>query len=226
MLGTVLVLLTAQAAPYRTGPVEPAPYRTAPIQPTGAVPYRTGPVAPGQAAPYRIGVAQPGYRIAPAAASAPVEAPGWPAPILARTGVSIDAYDPAVEHRWGPDDPYYASTVRGGAAAAQSRQGEMDGGWLIGRAAGEPLYTLQLVDTGQGALEGAWRRATADGSGPTSSGFITLVGREAGRMAIRFLEPGAASPTAVTLERASDGTWRGELSGAQGSSEPVVMRRR
>ena len=198
MLPSVFALLL-QAAPYMTGPAAQAP-------PTA---YRAGEGPP------------PSYNVAPGHTP--------PVPELARTGVNIDAYDRRVEGRWGAGDPFYDGTVLGGAAVAQSRQGDMDGSWNVAAVQGEPLYSVELVDTGQGLVEGAWRAGGAvvgSPSGLMRSGFITMVSREAGRVTLWFLEPRANGPTAVRLERAADGSWRGELTRASGSPLPVVMRRR
>lgn len=146
---------------------------------------------------------------------------------LARTGVTIDAYDKRVESRWGVDDPFYAGTVRGGAAIAQSRQGQLDGGWTLAGPDGSALYVLQLVDAGEGGLEGAWRQAGPDtGARPGRSGYIALISRAAGQVVLRFLEPGAAAPTAVTLVMAGDGSWSGQAAQGAGSATPVRMLRR
>jgi len=196
VIQTALALLLSQAAPYQAGP---AP------QPPAA--YQVTPEAGA------------GYTLAPEMRAPPPE--------LARTGVLVDAYDKRVESRWGADDPFYAGTIRGGAAAAQSRLGQLDGGWTVAAADGAPIYALQLVDAGEGVLEGAWRDVQIGTAAPrpTRSGFIALIGRDAGRVVMRFLEPGAPAPTAVTLELAADGSWRGELARANGAILPVTMRR-
>lgn len=182
---------------------------------TQAAPYRTGPT-PQVSAPYQVGAPSSSYEVAVP-----------PPPELARTGVLVDAYDRRVEARWGADDPFYAATVRGGAAAAQSRQGSLDGGWTVAGLGGPPLYALQLADAGQGVVDGAWRAIGPDGGGgPAASGFIALIGREAGRVVLRFLEPGSSTPTAITVEMTVDGAWRGEMARAGGRPTPVVMRRR
>ena len=189
-------------------------YTTAPA----AQPYRTGPVA---GTPYQVGPGsseEPGTQ-APFTVAPPVN--------LARTGVTIDAYDKRVESRWAADDPFYTSTVRGGAAIAQSRQGQLDGGWTLAGDDGGALYVLQLVDAGEGWIEGAWRKDGAGtANGPAASGYIALISRESGRVVLRFLEPGAAAPTAVTLEPAADGSWRGQAARANGTVTPVRMLRR
>ena len=172
-----------------------------------------------EAPAYRLGPGAPGYNIAPEAVPA--------LPRLEPTGVTIENYDRRVEARFGTADPFYEAVVRGGAAAAQGRQGALDGGWTLVGPAGAELYALQLVDTGEGAsLEGAWRDLRAGGT--RDIGLIALIAREPGRTVLRFFEPGAPAPTVVTLTPFADGTWRGELARPRGGSGPlaVVMRRR
>jgi hypothetical protein len=184
-------------------------------------PYQTGPAATAEA---------PAYRVGPAAGSTYTTTPslGPAPPELARTGVTIDNYDRRVESRWGADDPFYTQTIRGGAAAAQSRQGEMDGSWTLSGAQGEMLYALELADAGYGLVEGAWRAASGGNAAParSPSGFISLASREAGRVTLWFLEPQADAPTSVRLDRAADGSWRGELTRAPKAPVPVVLQRR
>lgn len=214
MLSLLLALLIQQPA-YRTGPVQP----------------------PAVAAPGMPSRATGGYRIAPEAEGAEGDrrAPATPPPQLARTGVLIDAYDRTIESRWGADDPFYNGTVRGGAALAQSRQGPLDGGWTLLGSDGAALFALQLVDTGEGGVEGAWRDARPSTAGPATagpatrpeaSGFIAAISREPGRAVLRFLEPGASAPTVVSVSPALDGRWRGTLARDNGSTAPVEMRRR
>lgn len=209
MLSLALALLVLQPTPGGSAP-QGATYRTGP---TTVTPYAT-PSASSE---------EPTYNIAPAVAPPPP-------PELARTGVLIDAYDKRVESRWGVDDPFYNGTIRGGAAAAQSRQGPLDGSWRLAGADGAALYALELVEEAGGtSLEGAWREdiaATAGAVTPAKSGFINLIGREPGRTVLRFLEPGAAAPTVITLQPMLDGTWRGELARASAAPHPVTMRRR
>jgi hypothetical protein len=143
--------------------------------------------------------------------------------------VNIDRYDRSVEMRWGGDDPFYTSTIRGGAAAAQSRQGPLDGGWTVATTDGGPMFALQLADEGLGLVEGAWRASaggTPGGARPEASGFIALASRESGRAVLRFLEPGAAGPTVISLTPSADGAWRGEVVRGAAAPAPVVMRRR
>jgi hypothetical protein len=205
---SLALLLALQAPAYSVGPAQPA-----------ALAEQPAPVG--------------GYRIAPNAGEdeeGPASAPWFPPPQLARTGVSIDAYDRSVEARWGGDDPFYTGTIRGGAAIAQSRQGPLDGGWTVTAADGTAIFALQLVDEGLGLVEGAWRDAAAaarsGGVRPDASGFIALASREPGRAVLRFLEPGASTPTVISVAPAADGSWRGEAVRGAAAPAPVIMRRR
>jgi len=197
---TALALVLLQAAPASGQPA----YRTGPVAAPAAT-YRTGP-AEAQSSD------EPPYAIAPEALML--------RPKLRPTGVTIDNYDPRVEAFPDPDNRFYEATVLGGAAAAQQRQGPLDGGWRLADREGNALFDFQLVDAGEGQVEGAWRRVGQ----ARRSGFV-LVAREAGRVTLRFFEPGAPSPDVVVLEPALDGSWRGEMTRGAGSS-PVVMRRR
>ena len=181
-----------------------------------AAPYRTGPV-PEPVQPYEADSASSPYKLATAVAP----------PELARTGVNIEAYDRRIEARWGSDDPFYAATVRGGAAAAQGRQGALDGGWTLAAPNSGPLYAFQLSDPGEGTIDGAWQAIGSAGAPARApSGFIALIGRESGRLSLRFMEPRAAQPTVVVVEPTADGSWRGELVRDQALPTPVIMRRR
>jgi hypothetical protein len=214
VISALLVALLVQASPYAIG---------ASAQPAGG--YQTG-TPPGayRAAPGAVSDEENSSGSVTAAAAGYTPSYSVAPPVaLARTGVTIDAYDKSVESRWGADDPFYNGTVRGGAAMAQSRQGQLDGGWTLAGPDGAALYVFQLVDAGEGWLEGAWRAgAKPIGAGPGASGFIALISRESGRVVLRFLEPGAAAPTAVTLEMAADGSWSGQA--ARGDGQPTAVR--
>ena len=203
MAYAVLALLLAQAA-------APPPISASPSRPYVASPpsYRTGPIPDEQSDPEE----EPAYNISP-------EALGL-RPRVQPTGVTIDNYDPRVEGERDPADAAYDAVILGGAAAAQSRQGPLDGKWLLRGAGGTPMFEFQLVDPGEGeAVDGAWRKLDA----ARRSGFV-LVGRDGLRTIFRFFEEGASAPVAVTLEPAADGSWRGEL--ARGDrTEPVTLRR-
>ena len=208
MLSLVLILLQppAPAAPAAAPPPAPA--------------YRAGPAAAG--AGYGTGPAAPAYRVAPDAGEGP-EPASFPTPELARTGVTIEAYDPRVEQRWGSEDPSYAGVIRGGAAIAQSRLGPLDGGWTLAAADGTALYALQLVDEGDG-VEGAWRQTQSPA--PAASGFLSLVSRQTDGVVLSFTEPGAGGATVVRVRPAPDGQWRGEITRGAAGPAPVLMRRR
>lgn len=233
MLHAALVLLLVQAAP--AAPAQPAP-APAPAPPPIPAPDAAPAVGPADdtdeesaaaTAPPR-GYISGTYNLGPGVGTYNI-APGLtpPPPRLEATGVTIENYDRRIESRFGTPDPFYEATVRGGAAAAQGRQGALDGGWTLAEADGVPLFALQLVDTGEGgSLEGAWRDLRAPSA--RDSGFIALIGRQPGGATLRFFEPGARAPTVVTLAPTLDGSWRGRLQRAEPNAQPlaVVMRRR
>lgn len=219
------------SAPYRPGAIYgPARPRGAPVQ--GARPHRARPAyraAPTAMAPIPDPLTSGGYRLAPGASSSGyASGERLPTPVLAATGVTIDAYDPRIEGPFATPDRSYELAVLGGASAAQGSRGALDGGWSLASAEGAPLFALQLVDEGDGSVvEGAWRDLAADAR-LHRSGFLSLVGRGIGETIITFYEPGAGGATTARLTPALDGTWRGELArgGEPGDPIAVVMRRR
>ena len=143
-------------------------------------------------------------------------------PVVQRTGVTIDDYDPKVESGRTWEDQTYDATIRNGAALAQSRQGPFDGGWLLQGADGGSLYSIELSDRGEG-LEGVWRDLTAD-PGVRRWGFV-FPAPEGGRLTLRLFGRDASQPMTVTLEPTADGSWRGELA-RDGATAPVRLRRK
>lgn len=143
--------------------------------------------------------------------------------------MTIDAYDPRVEAFRFPEDRAYEATILGGAAAAQGRQGTLDGAWDLGGETGAAMFRFQLVQPGEGEpVDGAWRNLTAArgaGAGARGASGFVLAAQEPGRLILRFYEPGAAAPVMVTLRPTADGAWRGEMV-REGAARPVVMRRR
>ena len=156
-------------------------------------------------------------------AMAPV--PDWVVarPVVARTGVTIDAYDPKVESGRTWEDQAYDATVRNGAALAQSRQGPMDGGWTVLGEDGLPLFSLELADRGEG-LEGVWRDLAA-GPGVRRWGFVAPAAPDGGRMTLRLFGADASASMAMTLEPSADGSWRGRIT-RDGVTAPVRLRRK
>ena len=100
-------------------------------------------------------------------------------------------------------------------------QGPLDGSWSL-KTGGSELYDLQLVDTGSGKLEGAWRDPRRRGA-TDASGFIDTISRIGGQLTIRFTPRPGAEPIVITLTSASGG-WSGELT-ERGERRPVTMRR-
>jgi hypothetical protein len=156
----------------------------------------------------------------PGATMAPV--PDWVVarPVVARTGVTIDAYDPRVEAARTWEDGAYDATVRNGAALAQSRQGRLDGGWTLTGADGAALFSLEIADRGEG-VEGVWR--ALDG-GERRWGFLAPAYSAEGTT-LRLFATDAAGSATLTLQPALDGTWRGQLTRNE-ASVAVVMRRK
>ena len=207
-----LLLLQSPAGTYRTGPV---------AAPNSAPAYRVGPTTPGPANSDASASGAQGYAVSPDALLL--------RPRLRATGVTIDAYDPRVEAFRFPEDRFYEATILGGAAAAQGRQGPLDGAWELGGENGAALFRFQLVQPAEGEpVDGAWRSLAppqgAAGAASTTSGFV-LAAPEPGRLILRFFEPADAAPVMVTLRPMTDGTWRGEMVRG-GAARPVVMRRR
>ena len=144
-------------------------------------------------------------------------------PVVKRTGVTVDAYDAKVESPRTWEDQAYDTTVRNGAALAQSRQGPLDGGWTLLGPDGLPLLSLELADRGEG-LEGVWRDVGA-GPGVRRWGFVAPGAPEGGRMTLRLFGSGASAATAVALEPSTDGSWRGEIT-RDGTTTAVRLRRK
>ena len=210
-----LILLQTSPAGYRVGQGTATPAAT----------YRTGPApAPVPAQDdgdedeeERSAQAAAGYRIAPDALST--------APVLRPTGVTIEAYDAVrAEGFREPEDRAYESLILGGAAAAQDRQGALDGAWELYGEGGRPLYAFQLSQPADSdPIEGAWRRDTGS-AGPRASGFL-LAAHDPEGVTFRFFEPGGTKPITVVLQPAAGGSWRGTMS-REDSSTAVELRRR
>jgi hypothetical protein len=119
--------------------------------------------------------------------------------MLAQLGGAALAQQPA-------DEQTYNARLRASEAEAQAFQGPLDGGWTLSAGATQ-LYTLQFTETGDGALQGAWRDPRRAG-GLGGSGFIDKAARKDGRLTLRF-KPGRRAD--VTLELGPDGVWSGVL---------------
>jgi hypothetical protein len=107
-------------------------------------------------------------------------------------------------------DLNYEGRLRATFNAAQGMQGALDGRWVL-RVNGFDAYLLQLVDKGQGVLEGAWRDTRRAGA-VDSSGFIDEIQNVAGRLTIRFKTRRSGAQTVeATLEASAPGQWFGEV---------------
>ncbi|WP_049758087.1 hypothetical protein [Phenylobacterium zucineum] len=113
----------------------------------------------------------------------------------------------------------YDSRIRASMASAQGFQGSLDGGWLL-MADGAPLYEFQLVDRGDGALEGAWRDIRRP-LAPAASGLVDEAARSGAEVILRF--DGAR---VAVLRAVPGGGWNGELREAGGARRPVSLARR
>lgn len=116
----------------------------------------------------------------------------------------------------------YESGVRSSFEARESRQGPLDGRWVLNGADGKGLYMIQFDDPGpgRGPVEGAWRDLVRQGA-VGSSGFLASADRSGQDLVVKFQEN---APCVVTLALGADGRWTGSLRTADGS-RPVVMTR-
>lgn len=116
----------------------------------------------------------------------------------------------------------YKSGVRSSFQARQSRQGPLDGRWVLNDPDGKGLYMLQLADpgAGRGPVEGAWRDLGRQGAAD-ASGFLISADRSGQTLVLTFEE---GNSCVVTLMLGADGRWTGALRTAN-RNQPVVMTR-
>lgn len=119
-------------------------------------------------------------------------------------------------------DLSYEARMRSSFNSAQGMQGPLDGAWSL-KAGGSELYDLQLVDSGSGNLEGAWRDPRRRGA-TDASGFIDTISRIGGQLIIRLTPRPGAEPSILMLNADSNGAWSGELT-ERGERRAVTMRR-
>src|SRR5512135_3895844 len=86
-----------------------------------------------------------------------------------------------------PSDNAIDDRLRASAAAAQSLQGPLDGGWTLVSPAGAPIYQFQIVDPpgGTNPPEGVWRDLRRPMT-PGDIGPIDALVRGAETLTIRF----------------------------------------
>ena len=136
--------------------------------------------------------------------------------------VHIDEIGKTPEAPPTPTDLSYEARMRSSFNSAQGLQGPLDGAWSL-RAGGSELYDLQLVDSGSGSLEGAWRDPRRRGA-TDASGFIDTLSRYGGQLTIRLTPRPGADAVVITLSADANGTWSGEIN-ERGERRSVTMRR-
>lgn len=176
--------------------------------------------------------AAPTPRPAPPPASTPsyvAPAPFIPPPPVSRLPqldrpVMIDELWRTPEAPPTASEQSYESRIRGGSNSAQGLQGPLDGGWVLRGADGGTLYGLQLVDKGNGLVEGGAFRSLRQGKGAGQVGLIDSVDRMVdGSVQLRFRLRGQSQPAVITL-RPAGGGWSGEI-WEGGATRQVTMRR-
>ncbi len=136
--------------------------------------------------------------------------------------VHIDEIDKTPEAPPTATDLSYEARMRSSFNSAQGMQGPLDGAWSL-KAGGSELYDLQVVDSGSGNLEGAWRDPRRRGA-TDASGFIDTISRVGGQLIIRLTPRPGAEAVVITLSADGAGTWSGELI-ERGDRRSVTMRR-
>lgn len=154
-------------------------------------------------------------------APAPVRPP--PARTQVQDPVMIDELDRTPEPPLTTTDLNYESRLRASIASAQGLQGPLDGRWVMRTASGAQIYSLQLVDTGMGRLEGAWRDLRRPGA-LDASGFVDEIRRAGAQLYVRFETGGGHQATSAQLDPRADGSWEGELYD-DGHRHKVILKR-
>ncbi len=158
--------------------------------------------------------AQPLQPIGSPPAMAPVSAQSTPTSIDDLLDQSTDEDDaPPQLAAPGLTSQQLDARILGGAAAAQSLQGPMDGAWSLQATADKvALYTFQFVDSPKppANLEGAWRDLRR-GDGLSSTGLIADVQRSGALLQASFYPKGGIEAASVSLIQQADGNWAGQL---------------
>lgn len=214
----------ASPAPSTTPPVSTAPPPAAYTPPPAA--YTPPPVytRPPVQAPLPYVTPQP---YAPPAYTPPAYTPPAYVPPATRrpqltAPVHIDEIGKTPEGPPTATDLNYEARMRSSFNSAQGMQGPLDGAWSL-RSGGSELYDLQLVDTGSGSLEGAWRDPRRRGA-VDASGFIDSISRVGGQLTIRITPRPGAEPSIIMLSADVNGSWSGELN-ERGEHRSVTLRR-
>jgi hypothetical protein len=122
-----------------------------------------------------------------------------------------------------PDGAGFEARIRASAAASEGLQGPMDGGWTVRTADGEPVYGLQLVDPGNGDLQGAWRDMRRVGA-VGARGLVANLTRVGDDLTIRFFPHGDGNAAVLELHGFSEDVWSGTLL-ENGGETPVSLTR-
>ena len=132
------------------------------------------------------------------------------------------------DHNRTPEPPLtsaergYESRIRAGFSAAETRQGALEGRWLVRSQAGA-LYAFQLIDSGSGTLDGAWSDPRRPGA-LTGSGYIRSASRSTDRLTLSFEAPPHRGAVRLQLRAEPAGQWSGVLS-EDGVEVSVRMQR-
>ncbi|WP_340644544.1 hypothetical protein [Phenylobacterium sp.] len=214
----------AEAIPTSPAATAPsAPLATAPPVSTSPTAYAPQPVYSRPAAaqtPLPYVNTPPSYTPSPYAP--PAYVPPRPRRPQLTEPVHIDEIGKTPEAPPTATDLSYEARMRSSFNSAQGMQGPLDGAWSL-KAAGSDLYDLQLVDSGSGSLEGAWRDPRRRGA-TDASGFIDSIRRIGGQLTIRITPRPGAEPSVLMLNADLTGTWSGELT-ERGERRSVTMRR-
>ncbi|MCA3721029.1 hypothetical protein [Phenylobacterium sp.] len=144
----------------------------------------------------------------------PVSVPG-------RT-VAVDDHSRTPEGPLGAAERTYEARLRAGFTAAQGRLGELEGRWLVRSQVG-PVYAFQFIDSGSGALDGAWSDPRRPGA-LTGSGYLRSARREGGRLELSLEAPPRRGPVRLQLRPEGPGQWVGTLT-EDGVEVAVRMQR-
>lgn len=207
-------------------PISPPPQAPAAPVSTSPPPYTPPPVYnPPAAVQAPLPYTPPAYSppvYTPPPYAPPAYVPPRPRRPQLTAPVHIDEIGKTPEAPPTATDLSYEARMRSSFNSAQGMQGPLDGAWSL-KAGGSELYDLQLVDSGSGNLEGAWRDPRRRGA-TDASGFIDTISRIGGQLIIRLTPRPGAEPTVITLNPDSSGGWSGDLT-ERGDRRSVTMRR-
>lgn len=140
--------------------------------------------------------------------------------MIAQEPVTVDAYQ---RHYEPPKDEREAQYDARLQQASATRDGQMEGAWMLSNPDGNGLVRFELRQSG-GQIDGAWR-SVSGGYGLNGSGFVsdvTLAGRD---LEVNYVVGSARSPVVVHLRQDTNGIWRGTRMEPSGVTTPVVLTR-